>query len=998
MYSTNNERAFHQKVQSFRHLLDPTDLLPGRSTADLYSLRHLCLQERGGIPDPTAVSGTLFNTDSSTSFASKEEIGWMRAQAWRVLLGYIGPEKAEWSRTLEKQRQDYYQFVADFLPSPSESSNATSFTPNDALLNQIFQDLHRSRRRLLPFYHQEVPASKSCPLAPEPPSKSGGVTPRLSGRHGPLHRLQVINNDNEDLMEISSKPPATLQQDDDMSVNDTDSLHHKFVDRRWHSLLRILYIYALLNPSVGYVQGMNEVLFVLLYVFGTSASLPSAVSNNVNSKSGSSAHKSDDHYDDPGEHAEADAFWCFSALIGEMRDLYDFEGMDYAQARLSAVNERKDGSSSQRDSGMAAVLKRFSLRLKWVDEDLWNELRKHSLDPALPYYSFRWLACLISTELPLPSVLRVWDALLSESNDTHPDADLAPKVDFLLDICCSMLTNIRRQLLDALGGTLREGTSNEEEHDSFSGAMEVLQTYPVDDIEAIVEKACIYRQRRIASPLTGDAPPLSFDGDDTLASIRNRAITTLRAWGSPSSTKTSWLTPRKSSAASDGDASTHSTPASTRLQRYTEALQTSDAAATISKASTNMQAKAMASWSGTRSLSASSTPSKIGQNGKASLAELGNGWFSRVANAHDDISRPNAASELHPALRWSRDSIPPNIPLPNVNDSPSRRNEFIAPNNSALSERALGADENLTRSPVISVAGTPPTQSSGQFASLPSLQGVSTSSPRFSPRVPSGPKPLLLQRSARPPRENGVNGTHIVQDDSSSRKVSTGPLAANVSPKVIYRRRENGSISSRRDSSYTTASQTSSAYQDEWTDTPMLDGIADDSTSQTSKSDINPPAPPLKDLNHQLSPSITQGYASFSAQPSSPLAMNDAFTSRPDADKSSIIESKGTAPASAFARTRTQAINLPVDDSSAGAKVQSLEFGQIASSSDVPLAQKTSLTRKPHRKLSETTSGAGSEKTSSLHSSSASVDEGVFGSTGPRRTSRRSRGSIQMSG
>ena len=80
-----------QRLKAFRSLLDPTDCLPGHSVADLYSLRHLCLQT-GGIPDTTSTSAD----------------GWLRAQTWRVLLGYLTPEKSEWNRLLEKRRAEYY--------------------------------------------------------------------------------------------------------------------------------------------------------------------------------------------------------------------------------------------------------------------------------------------------------------------------------------------------------------------------------------------------------------------------------------------------------------------------------------------------------------------------------------------------------------------------------------------------------------------------------------------------------------------------------------------------------------------------------------------------------------------------------------------------------------------------------------------------------------------------------------------------------------------------
>jgi hypothetical protein len=95
---SNNGATLHQqqsqRLRSFRSLLDPTDLLPGHNVADLYSLRHFCLQQ-GGIPDTASTSSD----------------GWLRAQAWRVLLGYLSPEKSEWNRLLEKRRAEYYVSV-----------------------------------------------------------------------------------------------------------------------------------------------------------------------------------------------------------------------------------------------------------------------------------------------------------------------------------------------------------------------------------------------------------------------------------------------------------------------------------------------------------------------------------------------------------------------------------------------------------------------------------------------------------------------------------------------------------------------------------------------------------------------------------------------------------------------------------------------------------------------------------------------------------------------
>lgn len=110
---------------------------------------------------------------------------------------------------------------------------------------------------------------------------------------------------------------------------------------------------------------MNEIAFVFLHVFSTSSTASTEASN---------ASRAEIY--EWSDHAEADAFWCFSALIGEVRELFDFDGIDHASAGLKVSNVRGGRKASLEkgnvgETGMAGALKRFNLRLKWVDEELW---------------------------------------------------------------------------------------------------------------------------------------------------------------------------------------------------------------------------------------------------------------------------------------------------------------------------------------------------------------------------------------------------------------------------------------------------------------------------------------------------------------------------------------------------------------------------------------------------------------------------------------------------
>lgn len=102
--------------------------------------------------------------------------------------------------------------------------------------------------------------------------------------------------------------------------------------RGQHSMLRILFLYAKLHPDVGYMQGMNEVLAPILFVYGTDAAQEWAAE------------------------AEADAFHSFTSIAGAMRLLY--------------APSRSDPSRSGADTQMD----RLMMLLRQHDPVLWQHL------------------------------------------------------------------------------------------------------------------------------------------------------------------------------------------------------------------------------------------------------------------------------------------------------------------------------------------------------------------------------------------------------------------------------------------------------------------------------------------------------------------------------------------------------------------------------------------------------------------------------------------------
>lgn len=155
-------------------------------------------------------------------------------------------------------------------------------------------------------------------------------------------------------------------------------------EAHWEVVERILFLYAKLNPGIGYIQGMNEIIGPIYFIMASDPSLEFR------------------------EHAEADSFFCFSELMGEMKDCF-----------IKTLDES--------ESGIKSLMQRLSKILERTDHAVWSRLRDQDLH--LQYYGFRWLTLLLSQEFPLPDVVRIWDAIFADNN----------RFQFLIQFCCAMI-------------------------------------------------------------------------------------------------------------------------------------------------------------------------------------------------------------------------------------------------------------------------------------------------------------------------------------------------------------------------------------------------------------------------------------------------------------------------------------------------------------------------------------------------------------------------------
>ncbi|MBA0556163.1 hypothetical protein Golob_026288 [Gossypium lobatum] len=305
----------------------------------------------------------------------------IRSTVWKLLLGYLPPDRLQWSSELAKKRSEYKQFKEELLMNPV-SVFFTFFIPG--FLNVSVASQTEITRKL----------EKSA-VDDHSKSESSGLLSRSQVTHGEhplsLGESSIWNQFFQDTEIIEQIDRDVKRTHPDMHFFSGDS---PLAKSNQDALKDILIVFAKLNPGIRYVQGMNEILAPLFYVFRN----------------------------DPDEEmaaaAEADSFFCFVELLSGFRDHFC---------------KQLDNSTV----GIRSTISRLSQFLKEHDEELWRHLEiTTKVNPQ--FYAFRWITLLLTQEFNFADSLHIWDTLLSD-----PEGPL----ETLLRVCCAMLILVRRRLL-----------------------------------------------------------------------------------------------------------------------------------------------------------------------------------------------------------------------------------------------------------------------------------------------------------------------------------------------------------------------------------------------------------------------------------------------------------------------------------------------------------------------------------------------------------------------
>ncbi|KAJ9608048.1 hypothetical protein H2200_007036 [Cladophialophora chaetospira] len=242
------------------------------------------------------------------------------------------------------------------------------------------------------------------------------------------HFLRFIEHPNDlhssadPLADDDNSPWSTLRQDEmsreEIFQDVTRCMQDNFFFREpatQKSLLDILFIYAKLNPDIGYRQGMHELLAPVLWVVHQDAADSTGIIGADKKAEGADfmIEVLDSRY------VEHDAFNLFCAVMQTAKAFYE-------------VGENRDSSP------IISRSKRIHDEiLNAIDPELALHLHVIGILPQI--YSIRWIRLLFGREFDFKDVLRVWDVLFAESL----------RSDIVDMTCVAMLLRNRWSLIEA---------------------------------------------------------------------------------------------------------------------------------------------------------------------------------------------------------------------------------------------------------------------------------------------------------------------------------------------------------------------------------------------------------------------------------------------------------------------------------------------------------------------------------------------------------------------
>ena len=218
-----------------------------------------------------------------------------------------------------------------------------------------------------------------------------------SKRYNQLKKETLLNYNNK---KFSNEEKDLLEQiDKDLQRTRGDVNFFKLYSKKnkkeknYDIMRRILFIYAKQHPEINYIQGMNEIIAVIYYIF--------------------------ENDDNPFmiNYTESDSYYTFEILLEEIKQVFIMDNVNYSQLFISQ---------------QITFIKKL---LEKIDLELLNHFEKEEI--ILDSFLIRWLFVLFAQEFHLDTTINFWDRMFTQKN----------KINFLCYVSVALLINNRDLLI-----------------------------------------------------------------------------------------------------------------------------------------------------------------------------------------------------------------------------------------------------------------------------------------------------------------------------------------------------------------------------------------------------------------------------------------------------------------------------------------------------------------------------------------------------------------------
>lgn len=203
----------------------------------------------------------------------------------------------------------------------------------------------------------------------------------------------IKEEQDKNLIDQINKDLPRTRFDCDFYVNNSNN---------YDTLRRILFLYANEHSDVHYIQGMNEIIAIIFYIFS----------------------KDDNPFIE--KYKESDSYFIFEKLMEEIKDIFIMENINYSQLFIKEQIEQ-----------IKKILKKIDLELINYFEDIGVEIDN---------FVMRWLLVLFAQEFTIDVAVNFYDRVFTQKN----------KIKFICYISAAIIEKNKNTLIKLDNGGIME--------------------------------------------------------------------------------------------------------------------------------------------------------------------------------------------------------------------------------------------------------------------------------------------------------------------------------------------------------------------------------------------------------------------------------------------------------------------------------------------------------------------------------------------------------------